>query len=167
MMKNWFVLQTKTKKESVANENLVNQGFNTFLPVVRVQKHIRGRWQSRNEPLFPGYLFLELDMQHQNTSALRSTRGVLSLVRFGAEPLPFPNELLNELIQIQNSDGEAIDPTKLFTEGDRVELISGSMVGLNGIFKAQNSMERVVIMLNILGNETRVSVSLHQLARAG
>lgn len=166
-MKNWFVLQIKAKQELVAKKNLANQGFNTFLPMMRVQKHTRGRWQAKSEPLFPGYLFIEIDLQHQNTSVLRSTRGVLALVRFGSEPRPFPETLLNELMQAGDAEGDVIDPTTYFEKGDNVELISGSLAGLSGIFKAKNSMERVVVMLNILGNETHVSVSPHQIAKVG
>jgi transcriptional antiterminator RfaH len=165
-MADWYVLQSKAKHEAIAERNLGNQGFITFLPKLSVQRHLRGRWHSVCEPLFPGYIFIELDLERQNTAPIRSTRGVIRLVRLGASLQPFPESLLHALMQAQTGSGDAIDPAKLFKSGDEVMLINGPMAGLTAIFKARNSQERVVLLLNIMGNETQVSVSPHQIAKA-
>ena len=162
----WYVIQTKVKSEAIAKQNLSNQGFNTFLPMIGLQRHRRGRWQCVSEALFPGYIFIELNLQEQNTAMLRSTRGVVKLVSFGATPLRFPTQLLNQLMKSQEVSGDSIDPTTVFEHGDEVEIIGGPMAGLRGVFTAKNSMERVVVLLNILGTGTRVSVSPHQVAKA-
>ena len=166
-MADWYVLQVKARHEAVAECNLGNQGFTTFLPMLRVQRHLRGRWHSVCEPLFPGYLFIELDFDRQNTAPIRSTRGVIRLVRLGKNLQPFPESLLQTLMQAQSAVGEAIDPASMFESGDEVRLISGPMAGMEAIFKARNSQERVVLLLNILGSETQVSVSPHFIAKAG
>ncbi len=166
-MADWYVLQTKARHEGIAEWNLGNQAFTTFLPMLRVQRHLRGRLQSVCEPLFPGYLFIELDLERQNTAPIRSTRGVIRLVRLGDTLQPFPESLLQALMQAQTVSGDAIDPAKLFQSGDEVRLINGPMAGMKAIFKARNSRERVILLLNILGSETPVSVSPHHIAKAG
>lgn len=166
LLAHWYVLQTKARHESVAERNLENQAFSTFLPWLQTQKRVRGRWQSSREPLFPGYLFVELDIVSQNTAPIRSTRGVIRLVRLGNTLRPFPEKILNALRQSQATGCDAIDPARLFKAGDNVKLVDGPMAGLNAIFKARNSQERVVVLLNMLGVETEVSVSPHQLTRA-
>ncbi len=162
-MSDWYVLQTKVRSEAVAAHNLGNQNFMTFLPMLRAQRHIRGRWQSMYEPLFPGYLFIELDLEKQNTAPIRSTRGVVRLVRLGATLQPFPESLLHALMDAQSAGGDAIDPSKMFASGDEVAFISGPMAGIKAIFKARNSQERVILLLNVLGTETQVNVSPHQI----
>ncbi len=166
-MSDWYVLQTKARQEVLAKQNLSNQAFHTFLPFLKVQKYQRGRWQSVYEPLFPGYLFIELDLERQNTAPIRSTRGVMRLVRLGATLQPFPESLLNALMQAQKAPGEAIDSANMFKSGDEVRLISGPMAGLKAIFKARNSQERVILLLNILGAETQVSMPRNYIAKAG
>lgn len=166
-MKDWYVLQTKVRHEAVAELNLGNQSFTTFLPVLRVQRHLRGRWHSVHEPLFPGYLFIQLDLERQNTAPIRSTRGVIRLVRLGATLQPFPESLLNALMQAQTADGKAIDPSRMFESGDEVTLTSGPMAGLKAIFKARNSQERIILLLNVLGSETQISVSPHLIKKTG
>ncbi len=166
-MTNWYVLQTKVKQEVIAENNLGNQGFTTFLPMLRVQQHTRGRWGFTNEALFPGYLFIKLDLELQNTASIRSTRGVIRLVRLGATLQPFPESLLQALIQAQTVSGDVIDPSSVIEAGDEVVLISGAMAGLKAIFKARNSKARVVLLLSVLGNQTEVSVSPHDVRKTG
>lgn len=166
-MTDWYVLQTKARQERVAEHQLNNQHFNTFLPMLRTQKRLRGRWTRVCEPLFPGYLFIELDMENQNTAPIRSTRGVLRLVRLGVTIRPFPEDMMQGLMQAQALEGEAIDPSRLFDKGDEVVLLDGPMKGLTAIFAARNSQERVVLLLNVLGNQTQVSVSPHLIQKVG
>ena len=57
----WLVVKTKHKCEQKATLNLERQGFSTFLPLIDVEKVIRGKKVSIQEPLFPSYLFAEYD----------------------------------------------------------------------------------------------------------
>ena len=164
--KQWYVLQTKCRHENTAVQNLNNQNFMTFVPMMRMQKHSRGKLVSVCEPMFPGYLFIELDLEKDNTAPIRSTRGVIGLVRLGATLQPFPENLLNALMTAQATTGDAIEPAELFDVGEEVSLISGPMAGLRAIFKSHNSRERVVILLNILGTQTQVLVSPYQIAKS-
>ena len=164
-VKQWYVLQTKCRQEDTAAQNLNNQNFNTFCPMLRVQKHSRGKWTSVCEPMFPGYLFIELDLEKDNAAPIRSTRGVIGLVRLGAAIQPFPESMVSALMEAQSIIGDAVEPARLFDAGDEVSLIGGPMAGLRAIFKSRNSQERVVVLLNILGNQTQVLVSPHQIAK--
>lgn len=165
-MADWYAIQTKARQEHIAEHNLVNQDFTTFLPRLKTTRHRRGRWQSLIEPLFPGYLFVELDMGVQNTAPIRSTRGVIRLVRQGNEPRSVPRPLIDDLIRAHQLGGEAIEPAQVFEPGDEVTLIDGPMAGLKAIFKARTSQERVILMLNMLGQDTRVTVSAHHVMPA-
>ncbi|MGQ7848587.1 transcription/translation regulatory transformer protein RfaH [Granulosicoccus sp. 3-233] len=158
-MSQWYVLQTKVRHEVIAVQNLSNQSFETFLPMLCTRQSRKGILSPACEPLFPGYLFIKLDLERQNTAPIRSTRGVIRLVRLGATLQAFPEKLLNSLRQEQERGNGAIDPATVFVPGEDVQLISGPLAGMKAIFKARNSQERVVLLLNVLGNETQVSVS--------
>ena len=96
-MPHWYAVQTKPRQEQVAVTHLERQHFEIFLPRIRAARHRRGRWQSTIEPLFPGYLFVQLEFGAQNTAPIRSTRGVIGLVRFGGEPQPVPRTIMQAL----------------------------------------------------------------------
>ena len=56
----WFLLQTKSREELRAVENLARQEVETFCPMIRVEKIARGKIIEAVEVLFPGYLFVQL-----------------------------------------------------------------------------------------------------------
>jgi len=165
-MSHWYAVQTKSRQEQVALEHLKRQAFVTYLPLIKAARHRRGRWQGTVEPLFPGYLFVELDFGAQNTAPIRSTRGVIGLVRFGQEPRPVPHTIVQALLDAQSGEGDPIDPDALFKEGDRVTLVEGPMKGLSAIVQARTGKERVVLLLELLGRENRVTVLRHQIVPA-
>ena len=88
--RNWYAVATRPRMEGAARENLERQGYGVCLPELRLRKRRQGRWQDVNEPLFPGYLFVALDLAVDNTAPIRSTVGVRGLVRFGLRSPPMP-----------------------------------------------------------------------------
>ncbi|MBT7564535.1 MAG: transcription/translation regulatory transformer protein RfaH, partial [Porticoccaceae bacterium] len=57
---NWFLLQTKSRQEQRAAENLDRQAVTSFCPMIKVEKISRSRRVESLEVLFPGYLFVQL-----------------------------------------------------------------------------------------------------------
>jgi len=161
----WYAVQTKSRQENTAKQNLANQGFSVFLPTLRVPVKRGGKWSLQIEALFPGYLFLELDFGVQNTSSIRSTRGVIKLVKNGTQILPVSVELIAGLMKAQAAVDTATAEKQIFEAGEEVLLTTGAMSGLKGIYKSKNSEERVVLLLNILGDQTQVSVSQSHIAK--
>ena len=126
------------RDRDIARQNLLRQSFETFLPIARVRRRRRNRWSVVSESLFPGYLFIRLDLELQNTASIRSTRGVVGLVSFGGRHRPFPGHILQSLMEAQSSfDGDPIEPMVTYKYGDPVELIDGPMVGLKEYSKLE------------------------------
>ena len=159
---NWFALKTKPRQEEKALANLQNQGYTAYLPKLAVSKHKRGRWQTVQETLFPGYLFVQLDLQTQNVAPIRSTIGVSGLVRFGNKIVPIPDNVV-ELIQQHEQTGDAApDPAANFKQGDKLTIVSGAFAGINAVFQMPKSDERVMVLINILGGQKAIAVDLDQ-----
>ncbi len=165
-MNRWYAVQTKSRQEQIARENLARQDFHVHLPLIRMAKRRRGRWQTVTEALFPGYLFVELDLLTQNAAPIRSTRGVLSLVRCGVTPLPVPPALMEQLLVASDGDEALIDADSFIKPGDRVELVEGPMAGLTAIVQEKTSEKRVLLLLDLLGRKNKVVVDIQQLVPA-
>jgi len=162
----WYVLHTKARQERIAAQHLARQDFEVYTPLIRLPKRRRRRWCEVIEPLFPGYLFVHLDFKRQNTAAIRSTRGVIGLVRFGNEPQSLPNRLVEHLMAAQTDREGAISQEHPFNSGDRVEIVSGPLAGLQAVFLAASGEERAQLLLDLLGRGNRVMVSRHHLIPA-
>ena len=84
-MKSWYVAYTQPRNEKLALEHLVRQGFEVFCPQYRKRRSHARRIDMVPAPLFPRYLFVAFDASDPQWRAIRSTRGVIDLVRHGLD----------------------------------------------------------------------------------
>jgi transcriptional antiterminator RfaH len=166
-MKNWYLIYAKPHKELVAKDNLERQGYEVYLPMARIRRRRLGKGATRVEPLFPRYLFIRLDTKTDNWSPIRSTLGVSNLVKFGMHPSAVPAVLIDVLRERCNDDGvQDITPGE-FKSGESVRVMEGPMMGLEGVFLAKTSSDRVMVLLDIVGKHTRVNLTTEKLEPAG
>ena len=165
-MSHWYVIQTKVRQEHLAASHLLRQCYPVFLPIIRQDCRQRGRWRQATEPLFPGYLFSQLDLATDNTAPIRSTRGVIGLVRFNGQPCAIPTGVIDSLQSMQQAADGVICCQRLFKSGDKVIITDGPLAGLEAIFIATSTQERVCILLDFLGRQQTVKISHHHIAPA-
>lgn len=143
--------------EVSARANLERQGHEVCLPEIRLRKRRQGRWQEVTEPLFPGYLFVALDLEADNTAPIRSTVGVRSLVRFGLRSPPMP---AGSVEMLQDNVGAAGETPLAFVAGDSVRIVRGPFAGLGAVYQMRRGEERVQVLLALLGREHVVGVEI-------
>jgi len=162
----WYVVHTKVRQEQTACENLARQGFTVYLPRINVLKRIRNRQQVQQEPLFPRYLFFQTGSAAQSIAPVRSTLGVTTIVRFGQEPAVLRPQTLASIRDFETRRNEAreedISP---FRPGERIRVVAGPLTGMEGLISGV-SHERVVVLMHLLGEDTRVNMSHHQVLLA-
>ena len=164
--KTWYLVYTKPRQETLAQDNLVRQGYGVYLPRVRLMRKRQGRPVAIIEPLFPRYLFIHLDNQSDNWGPIRSTYGVASLVRFGNEPAKVPDEFVAHLKKQEGQDGlhEWAEPKMIV--GDRMRVTEGPLKGYEGVLLAKSGQARVMLLLDMLGKEVRTHLSPDQVESA-
>ena len=156
----WYLVYSKPQQERLALENLERQGYESYLPFIRSRRRRSGRYISVIEPMFPRYLFLHLSDETDNWGPIRSTIGVSKLVRFGDMPARVPDDLIDALKRREDASGVQNLPEPAFKAGEKVRIVEGPMAGYEGIFHAKTSQERVVILLEIVGQSTRVQLAV-------
>jgi transcriptional antiterminator RfaH len=157
-MSNWYLIHTKIRQERVALENLERQGFECFLPLIRAEKLRRGKLQILQEALFPRYLFIRLGigLESQSWAPIRSTLGVSRLVIFGQIPAKIDDELIVAM-RSQSAASEVV--LRHFEQGEQVVLIDGPFVGVEAIYQMADGEGRVMLLLNILSKQVKMTVS--------
>jgi transcriptional antiterminator RfaH len=160
--KSWYLIFTKPRQEEVALANLTRQGYGVYLPRLRHWRK-RGKRLLVVEPLFPRYLFIHLNSHTDNWTPIRSTLGVMSLVRFGTEPARVPDDLVAHLKSRENDEAlhEWAEPK--LAVGDRVRVAEGPLAGYEGVLLAKSGRERVTLLLDILGSQVRAQLARDQL----
>jgi len=149
-MKHWYLVKTKSKQENIAILNLENQNFHVYCPFVLIR--------NKNEVLFPGYIFIELDKDIQNWSPIRSTKGVLHFVRFGLSYAKIPDNIIKFIKTNELNTVEKLKNINKFKPGDKVQISDGVFKNCIAIFKSYKSDERVILLINILGQQQKLTI---------
>ncbi len=172
MKEGWYLLKTRARQELRADENLTNQGFDAYCPTITRP----GAAESKEEILFPGYLFLYLDLKDLDRyHKIRSTRGVSTIVQFNKVsrklfedgrlpahnqsslqellPQPIPNgeviiQQVKEMIVYLETDPEPVQ--EAFSTGDTVTVCNPLYEHLKATFVKGVSMDRGVILIQYI-----------------
>ena len=152
MTLHWYALRSKPRKEEIVWKQVIERRFEVFYPRLRVNPvNPRSR---RFRPYFPGYLFIQADIEAVGLSAFPWIPHTTGLVSFGGEPSPVPDNLIHAIRQrvdeITKAGGEVFDALH---KGDVVRINYGPFEGYEAIFDIRlPGTERVRVLLQFLSN---------------
>ena len=163
----WYLIHTKPRQEKCALQNLEQQGYQCYLPILPKEKLTKGAIALSEEPLFPRYLFIKLaqDFMAKSWSPIRSTKGVSRLVRFGAEPARVDDALV-DLIKKHEFVVPA-QPEPLFAPGERVRLTEGPFAGIEGIYQMADGDRRVMVLIELMSKKVVLPVQFAAVRKVG
>jgi transcriptional antiterminator RfaH len=134
---------------------LTNKDFDVFFPKAVIK--------NKTTPLFPGYLFINLDDKTQNWMPIRSTRGVSNFVRFGLKFAKVPNQIINMIKTQQQQTIEKMIDLCSHHKGDYIEIQSGLFKGQQAIFQNYKSTERVIVLLKLIGQQQKITLDTQEI----
>ena len=161
----WFLAQLKPNSVKIADRNLKRQGFRTFLPMEETTKRSRSKFVTTEQPMFPGYIFVAFDVRKGGWRAINSTNGVTRLVSFGNDPAAVPREIVAQLMMRCDIHGKLLPPDT-FSPGEEVVFTQGPFANLVAEIEGAAPERRVWVLMDIMGNQTRVAVEPNQLRPA-
>ena len=156
-MNHWHLIYTKPHQEKVAFDNLTHQNYQCYLPLINKEKISQGKKILINELAFPRYLFVRLRHDgQQNWSPIRSTLGVSHLVNFGGLPASLDDKTMDNLKQ--QIDKASV--VKVFSIGDKVEILKGPFKGIEAIFSTYKGEERAMLFINFMAKNLTAKFDL-------
>jgi transcription elongation factor/antiterminator RfaH len=157
LKREWYVIHTRSRFENVVSDGLLKKSFQVFLPKVQVPSKRRDRKKMIRVPVFPGYLFVKTDLSAHEHLSIVKTIGIVRLVGTKSGPVSVPNETIDSLKIMVNSDNPIITGKRL-TRGDRVMVVKGPFTGVIGSFSNYRGKGRVTINVEALGQTASVDV---------
>jgi transcriptional antiterminator RfaH len=156
----WYVAQTQPNAENKAVAHLQRQGFVTYLPrYLKRRRHAR-RADIAPAPLFPRYLFVQIDTAVQRWRSIYSTLGVSQLVGHGDAPTPVADHVVATLKARESATGFVhLDQRQAFRVGDRIQVMDGAFADCFGLYEGLRDRDRVDILLDLLGRKVRTTVN--------
>ena len=150
----WYVVQCKAREDCRALEHLERQGFACYRPTLTLEKVYRRRKLAVQESLFPSYLFVRLDPFNDNWSSIRSTRGVVRIVRFDGHPLPVEEDVIEMIRERVANNGVGVPCLKA---GERVLITDGCFADFEAIFLTNDGEQRVMLLMSFMRREQTIS----------
>jgi transcription antitermination factor NusG len=141
----WFVFYVKSRTEFKAEQLLKRDGFESYLPVIKVLKQWSDRKKWIEEPLFKSYIFVKVK-RYQLYNVLQ-TPPIVTYVRFAGEPAIIHQahiDLIKELI-INKTKFEL--STEVIKVGESIKIKTGPFSGQNGVVKEIRGKKRLLVSL--------------------
>ena len=151
----WYAAYTRPNHERRVALELVERGVENFLPQYESLRKWKDRQVLLAMPLFPGYVFVHLALQHK--LKVLQISGVASLVGFAGKPAAIPGEEL-ERVRGLLKRGIRATPHPYLKAGRRVRVRSGPFAGLEGIIVRRNNRRRLVISLALIERAIAVEI---------
>ena len=164
LMSKWYLVYCKARQEDLAASGLRDQGYSVYLPKVRVRKRRPGGRVDVEEPLFPRYLFVATSAEEQSIAPVQYTAGVQKLVKFGHLYMSVSDQIVTSIKQREDPDiGVHRFELPKVRKGDPVRIRSGVLSGIDAVFEKKSGKDRVVVLLELLGQQTRAEVAIEEL----
>jgi transcriptional antiterminator RfaH len=160
----WYVLSTKSNHEKQAEQNIRRMGVECFLPQLQEQKIIRRKVRTVIAPLFPGYLFVRINLS-EHYRAVSYARGVRKIVEFGSSPVEVDTAAI-DAIKSRMTDSKVcvLEKPKELRSGQLVQIKDGPLVGLEAVFMCEMpGRQRAMVLLHTLALQARAVIEINQL----
>jgi transcription antitermination factor NusG len=159
----WLAIHTRHQHERLAARSLAYKGFEVFLPQYTSVRKWSDRTRELPAPLFPGYVFLRGEIEHQ--IRIVTTPGVLGLVGFAGAPAIIPDEEI-EAVRKTLAGRVRVEPHPFLNCGDWVRVKEGPLEGIEGILVRKKSQLRLVLSVQLLQKSAAVEIDAWSIERA-
>lgn len=158
----WYAVQVKRCSEDRTAHLLRIRSVATFLPLIEAVRRCGcAGTVARLEPLFPGYLFVQMapvDVSPEAWHAVRWAPGVRRVLGADGDPVAVPDAVI-DAIRERVRDLGFVRPGARFAAGDRVRMRRGPFAGLEAVFERPMSRRgRVLVLLELLGQVGHVEI---------
>jgi len=158
----WYALAVQPRKEHFVENQLNSNGFRAACP--RFKKIVRHARQTKTvlSPLFPGYVFINLDLSRQSWRKANWMQGSIGLVRFANRPAPLPKTFIDDFV-IGLGEGSIAEFKQDLKIGDKVQAIGGPFDSVRGEIIAMSDHDRVKVLMDALNRKIETTLPKNQI----
>ena len=161
----WYVVSTKPNREKQTEMNIERLGVGCFLPLLQEQRIIRRKRRTTVMPLFPGYLFVRINIS-EHYRAVSYARGVRRIVEFGSGPVEIDASTIEAIrSKMVHSNIVRLEKATEFHAGHLIQIKDGPLMGLEAVFmREMPGHQRAMVLLHTLSLQARVVLGVDQIA---
>jgi transcriptional antiterminator NusG len=170
---NWYIVQTLSNYEKrvqtrvqqiIDEEKYKGKLFRVLVPMQQTVEVKNNKRQEKETKIFPGYVFIQMDIEDEIAYELRQIPGIAKFVGVGNKPSPVvEDEILKVLRKIGDTTKE-IDVD--FEVGEVIKVVDGPFRGYTGSISEINPLKgNIKAKISIFGRETPVELDFEQVEK--
>jgi len=155
-MPKWYAIYTNPRAEKLVHARLEEVGVEVFLPLQKTYRQWSDRKKLVIKPLLSSYVFVKVIQKE--FPVVYKTPGVVKFVSFEGQPVSIPQNQIDNLRLLVNSDAEIEVTGEALSKGDNVTVISGSLIGLTGEMISIGGKKKVLVRIDKLEQNIIVTI---------
>lgn len=164
----WYAVHTKSRHEYKARTSLLQKSLTAYLPEMEVWSKRKDRRKKITVPLFPGYLFVEVDTLDNHVKlAILKTVGVVKILgkKENAEPIAVPDDKIEAIRRLLEKKAEVFT-FQYPKEGQAAKIINGPFAGIEGtVVKCDVEKEIFVVSIDLLQRSVAIKLEGFQISK--
>lgn len=158
----------KALKERIARAGLDEQFGDILVPTEEVVEVKDGQKRTTERKFFPGYVFVNMEMNEDTWHLVKSTPKVLGFIGGTAEkPAPISDKEANAILNRVEEAVERPKPKTLFEPGQQVRVNDGPFADFTGVVEEVNyDKNRLRVAVLIFGRSTPVELEFSQVEKS-
>jgi transcription antitermination factor NusG len=150
----WHVLFVRSNQEKKVANHLIHREVEYLLPCYASVRQWKDRRVELSVPLFPGYVFVRLPFLER--LRVLTVPNVVSLVGTRSTPSIISE---NEIVWLRKGiEYGGAAPHEYLEAGQRVVIVAGAMVGMEGILMRKQNKSRVIVSVKPISCSFAVEV---------
>lgn len=174
---NWYVVTTHSGYENKAKlaleDAIMRAGIGhkfgeVLVPTEQVVEVRDGKKKTTTRKSYPGYMFVQMDMDNESFHIVRTTPKVKGFIGGSRNPPPMPEDEVRRITNQVEEEAEAPVVVADFERGEEVRVIDGPFASMNGKVEEVNATRaKLRVMVSIFGRPTSVELDFTQVERLG
>ena len=138
---------------------LSHKDVEAFLPCSREKRKWSDRIKVVPVPLIPGYVFVRIALNSRLKLRTVETSGVHSFVQFGGVCPSIPDDHIEYLRRLSESEVNASSVPGVFCRGQRVRVRSGALAGLEGTLTSDAEDRVMTVAVPAIQHSIRIAAA--------
>lgn len=172
---NWYVLKVQTNREKSIKENLERRirrdgmegSFGRIvIPTEKIVETKSGKRRIIERKMYPGYLFIQLQLNDETWYLVRDTSGVGDFTGAGGLPTPMENSEIDRMLQVEEAHDEPAKIKIQLSHGDVVKIKEGTFDTFEGTVESiDDTSGKIIVLIEIFGRSTPVELEYWQVEK--
>jgi transcriptional antiterminator NusG len=175
MAKKWYIVHTQTGHEDrvksslesrLKNSPIKEQILQVLIPTEKVSEIRDGKKKISERKVFPGYVFLEMELTEQSWHLVRNVPGITGFIGPGSRPQALKDSEIENIIKQSEEKKEKPIPKVAYEIGESVRVKEGPFTNFNGVIEEVNPVkQKIKVKVSIFGRSTPVELEYWQVEK--